>query len=265
MVYLGRGNLRVFRENDTIEKIRVALKSTRHKVSRKVPVSLFLFGSLKEAFGKDSEILTLFKLLPQDLLSPEKELSIVKRHLSDEDFQKVINIYRKRELQYLSNKSTVDNLFEKINRIDDDLKTKHIFHRYSEKLRLIVNSDISAIPDLVFDLFPEKVVDYYNRFSIEEIKKYDYNYDRLSNRLVKDSFSLTLGELSDKIYSEFKVGDRLSKKEIKEKLTRVGKDSGIFNVIKATDLARWFEIKEVNVYFGKNRVKGFQILSKKSS
>ena len=65
---------------------------------------------------------------------------------------------------------------------------------------------------------------------------------------------------------EFNIGDRIPKKDIKDKLKLIYDRVNIKQTAKAIDLEKWFEIKEVSIYLGENKkIHGFEILALKKN
>ena len=68
--------------------------------------------------------------------------------------------------------------------------------------------------------------------------------------------------MTDKIYQEFKVGDRLTRKKIKNKLQEIYSKLKINKKAKAIDLSVWFETKEVKIGSRGQQSRGFELIKK---
>lgn len=68
-------------------------------------------------------------------------------------------------------------------------------------------------------------------------------------------------ELRQAIYNNFKVGDRLSKKSIKQKLAVIYRDLGVVKNAKATDLKEYFKLVRTTISSNKHQEEGFKLES----
>ena len=89
-----------------------------------------------------------------------------------------------------------------------------------------------------------------------------YNVTKLYKRL--DIISFDPSKLKEKILSEFEVGNRYSKADIKDRLSRVYKELDYKASPKASDLNKYLEMKSCMLSEGSKRVNGFKILNKKN-
>ena len=110
-----------------------------------------------------------------------------------------------------------------------------------EKFNLLLNSIPKSFKNYYLTLGPDKCKAHKYRKKDMEIE-----YQRLLNNQGVD--------MDARIYDTFHAGDRIRKKEIKEKLGKIYADSGYDSPARAIDLGNWFELKEIQF-----RVKGTNI------
>ena len=66
------------------------------------------------------------------------------------------------------------------------------------------------------------------------------------------------------IYNEFKIGDKLSNTEIKERLRKLYKENNIDSTPKATDITSIFKVKKIKITLDTlERVNGLEIIELK--
>ena len=88
-----------------------------------------------------------------------------------------------------------------------------------------------------------------------------YQEDLILNEI---KFELNKDIIFNEICSNFLLGDKLSKKEIKERIGVVYKKLGIKSTAKAIDILNWFEVKEIRIVtVGGKRDHGFEIIALK--
>lgn len=117
----------------------------------------------------------------------------------------------------------------------------------------VKNTLLHKIPD-------PKFLNYYNFLGTAGCRAISYKENLILNK-IRDSLN------QDTVFLEvikvFKVGDRLTKKDIKTSLAKIYARSNIKATAKAIDLRRWFEIKRIMITpeKGSKRVGGFEILA----
>ena len=89
--------------------------------------------------------------------------------------------------------------------------------------------------------------------------KYDRYY--IEKELGVVTFSQEL--LESNIYSEFKVGDKITLSDIKSRLEVLYKSINYDKVAKAKDLENYFEVKNSSIYENGKKVKCYIIIKKK--
>ena len=115
--------------------------------------------------------------------------------------------------------------------------------------------------DIVENQMDEKIREYLS-LGKDRLKALGYNLTYLNKELQGRIASIdTLDAL---VYSEFNVGDRISRTEAKQKLSSIYQKVGINLAGKSTDLEKWFELEETSFRENGKKLVGFVIISKKS-
>lgn len=94
-----------------------------------------------------------------------------------------------------------------------------------------------------------------------QIRGLRYNLTRINRAMGITIFDK--GSFLEEIYSNFDIGQRYTKKYIKDKIGEIYKKADYKGTPKANDLEEWFNIKEVRIQVGSDRQAGFEIISKK--
>lgn len=116
---------------------------------------------------------------------------------------------------------------------------------FTDKMRLLCESSfIGRDLEDILNCIPMVFKNYYITLGKDKImslgcqkSKLDLEYGRLKNNQQNSS------SLDELIYSEFKVGEKYLKSDIKNKLGGIYSKSGIMATAKATDLENYFELK----------------------
>lgn len=139
-------------------------------------------------------------------------------------------------------------------------KKSDITEKYKYLCSLEESVALSCLPHL-----PESFINYYTVLGPEKLKALRYNITDL-----KREYERIIGnqeiDISKVVQSEFKVGDRITKSSIKDRLKKVYDSVGYSKTPKAVDLGDYFIIKSVDIKnesTGK-RDKGYEILAIKS-
>lgn len=164
--------------------------------------------------------------------------------------------YNKLDEWYLENKLYQP---ENLELADEFSKLFYRTDNFRNKMKLVCNW-LDSGKELPKTISP-RFLNYYNFLGTESCRSCGFQEYMILTRL-KDT--LLMDTIYSELVKEFKIGDKLSKKEIKERLGIVYKNANIKQTPKATDLSRWFEIKDVSIYPGENKkVHGFEILALK--
>ncbi len=248
----------------------------RNKTIKEVRYELMEFYTLEEPIIYKIHNLAVILL---KFTNPEINTSDLKYPLMESTLEKELSkIYvSEGELEsYLKTvypEFNISDLNEKLRWIEEnkdvekELDTFNLIPFYHDKMRYLCLLGEQLDPvhfDLFLNSIPKEFKNYYNvlgpggcsacSFKKSEMKK---EYDK---RVLNQNI-----DLEKEIYKEFKVGDRILKSEVKEKLGKIYNQIGYQASPKATDLEEWFELKSykvTNKETGK-RDHGFEIVSKK--
>lgn len=130
-------------------------------------------------------------------------------------------------------------------------------------IRLLAEKRYDGIREEVIKFMPFIIRKSYECLGIQWLRDNKYSMVKIMKRFelpVMDDEDI----LSDLIYQEFHEGDRLSKKFIKDRLRNIYQDLGLEDLTpKATELGKWFELRDLMVpdEFGKRKA-GFLLLRK---
>lgn len=107
----------------------------------------------------------------------------------------------------------------------------------------------------------DEIKSYYTTLGPQRLKGMGYHVTKIKKSLGIITFSQELLESS--IYSEFKVGDKITLVDIKDKLSYLYSSINYDKTPKATDLENYFEVKKCTINFPGKRVNGLEIIKKK--
>lgn len=144
--------------------------------------------------------------------------------------------------------------FYKVTRFAEKMKLFCEFMDQYKDNKYIMTSLLYRIPD-------PKFKSYYNFLGTAGCRAKKYQEDLILNEI---KFELNKDIIFNEICSNFLLGDKLSKKEIKERIGVVYKKLGIKSTAKAIDILNWFEVKEIRIVtVGGKRDHGFEIIALK--
>lgn len=178
------------------------------------------------------------------------------------DFSKYYEIQQKIETEDfgLSNKETN-------HKISDFLRGYQTLTRKGDKLRMLCELDM---PEGAMELILNQIQDsdhiksYYINLGPKRIRELGYNSTLIEKELGIVIFSPEL--LQEKIYSDFREGEKLLLVEIKDKLTDVYSSISYQKTPKAIDIKEFFEVKEymttITIENKKKRVHGYELIKK---
>ena len=151
--------------------------------------------------------------------------------------------------------------------VADFLRGYQTLTRRGDKLRMLCEIDMSKeAMDLILNQISDsdQVKSYYINLGPERIRQLGYNVTRMNKELGIVVFSPEL--LIEKIYSEFKEGDKYLLTEIKDKLKEIYSSINYKKTPKATDINEFFNIKEymiTKIIDGKKkRPTGYELLKR---
>lgn len=107
----------------------------------------------------------------------------------------------------------------------------------------------------------DEIKSYYTTLGSSKLKSLSYNSAKIKNHLGVVTFSQEL--LESNIYSEFKVGDKITLSDIKSRLEVLYKSINYDAAPKAKDLENYFEVKNSSIYENGKKVKCYIIIKKK--
>ena len=157
------------------------------------------------------------------------------------------------------NDATLSDIVKKV--LKSFLKRKGFYYI----MKFICENKVSEDEiELILSKLPDRYKDFYTTLGPEKCKANGY---KLSN--IKAEFESTylkdldLDSLKSKILSEFKVGEKYLKSEIKEKLRDIYTSESYAKTPKANDLEDYFEIKDCLVSKDGKKSHGFEIIKEK--
>ena len=133
-----------------------------------------------------------------------------------------------------------------------------------DKLKMLCEYGLSSDAiDIVLGQIADsdEIKSYYTTLGSSKLKSLSYNSAKIKNHLGIVTFSQELLESS--IYSEFKVGDKITLSDIKSRLEVLYKSINYDKVAKAKDLENYFEVKNSSIYENGKKVKCYIIIKKK--
>lgn len=133
----------------------------------------------------------------------------------------------------------------------DELKTVY------EKLYFLCEADLSEDARRIVENQVDGKIKSYLTIGKDRLKALGYNSTKINKELGN---SVTNNSIEEVIYSEFKVGERISKANIKDQLSKIYNDLGLIKSAKASDLRDWFELKECKIEIDGNWKNGFELV-----
>ena len=135
---------------------------------------------------------------------------------------------------------------------------------FKSKLKYLCEYGFSdEVIGIVLDQIGEhdNIKSYYISLGSQKLRALGYDKYKIEKELGIVTFSYELLESS--IYSEFKVGDKLTLSSIKDRLDYLYKSISYTATPKATDLEKFFEIKNSSIYEDGKKIKCYTLLKKK--
>lgn len=156
---------------------------------------------------------------------------------------------------------------ETSHKISEFLRGYQTLTRKGDKLRMLCELEMpEGAMKLILNQLQDsdQVKSYIVNLGIKRIKELGFNLSRLNKELGIVAFSPEL--LQEKIYSEFREGEKLLLVEIKDKLTDVYFSINYQKTPKAIDIKEFFEVKEymttIIIEDKKKRVHGYELIKK---
>lgn len=107
----------------------------------------------------------------------------------------------------------------------------------------------------------DEIKSYYTTLGSQRLKGMGYHVTKIKRSLGIITFSQELLESS--IYSEFKIGDKITLADIKLKLEYLYKSINYDAASKAKDLENYFEVKNSSIYENGKKIKCYTLINKK--
>ena len=148
------------------------------------------------------------------------------------------------------------------NNLEDFLYKFNEFRFFTDKMRLLCESNISNVLEVV----PIEYKNYYITLGPEKIKSLSYQKSKLEEEYNKlKNNQDTIFDFINELIVLFPLNSRVSYIEIKKSLSDLYTKIGLIKSPKATDLLEYFEVKKIKITIddGK-RVDGYEILSIKT-
>ena len=134
---------------------------------------------------------------------------------------------------------------------------------FRERLKLVCTTGFDpATQKVLLDQLPIEYSNFYYVLGPDKCRANEYKRSLLASEYNK---CLDRGktELINKIHETFIIGEVYLKRTIKQKLGDIYNEMEITRVPKATDLGKYFKLKECNTYDGSGkRVKGYEIIGR---
>jgi len=167
----------------------------------------------------------------------------------------------------IHNKLTKDDIINQ--EVNNFLKVFYTLPTMYEKLKMLCESKLSpkAIEIVLGQMSDsDEIKSYYTTLGPERLRALAYNKTYIKKELGIVMFNPLL--LQNHIYHDFKVGDKLSLAEIKQKLFNIYSEINYSKTPKASDIENYFEVKEVSLFDKKpdgsrKRIKAYELLSQK--
>ena len=165
--------------------------------------------------------------------------------------------------------SKADIFPELENNITEFLAKFDSYTQFTDKMKLLCKCELGRVQiENILEQLPINFKNYYSTIGPERIRNLQYKNSMIQEEYERLKNNQEVGcDLDKAIYEAFLVGNRYLKTEIKLKLKEIYDELSILGNPKASDLGKYFELKEVNMVdpsTGK-RVKGYEILSKKEN
>ena len=246
-------------------------------------------GRLNEWFEDDPKIYQIFHIHKEKLeryiwvnrenilnLNTSSELSVYKYlkekypfEIKSDKFKivdnKVIKLkFNKLDVKYNEFFSSNTNELKDTNNLIvsqfiQNYQSTNIFAKRMELLCEFLDNNID-LKDSILNLIDKKYFNYYDFLGTKGCKVISYKEDLILDKI---RFELDKEIISKEVYSNFKLGDKLDRKEIKSRLSSIFSKLNLKKTPKASDLDNWFEIKDIMMTAANKRIHGFEIIALK--
>lgn len=193
----------------------------------------------------------------------------------EDPIEKIRNIFIKPKKELPKFKAWVLKIEEYMssledNKINQEIKT--FFEKYKllktelERLKFICKAQLSEQARSVIENLVDDRIKSFLTLGPERLRGLSYNITKINKEL--DIITFNQDNLRNAILYEFKEGDKLSRSEIKDRLSNIYNQIGYKKTPKAVDLEEWFTLKKIQINTrledgSYKRDHGFEILAKK--
>ena len=198
--------------------------------------------------------------LGSNLNSIQDILDYVIKDYGEDSISKYLEVTKKKEMKVYSEDSKINSEIIKFINTYETLTTIY------DKLKMLCEYPVSKeVIQIVLDQIGEhdNIKSYYISLGSQKLRALGYDKYKIEKELGIVTFSYELLESS--IYSEFKVGDKLTLSSIKDRLDYLYKSISYTATPKATDLEKFFEIKNSSIYEDGKKIKCYTLLSRKEA
>ena len=221
-----------------------------------IDIIKYLFLTKEEYMNYLENLITILgdKFSVSSVLDYIKTDSLINKDL----YSKYLEIVKSRESGIYCEDDIVNQEVSEFLRVYTKLSTIH------DKLKMLCEYGLSSDAiDIVLGQIADsdEIKSYYTTLGSSKLKSLSYNSAKIKNHLGVVTFSQELLESS--IYSEFKVGDKITLSDIKSRLEVLYKSINYDKVAKAKDLENYFEVKNSSIYENGKKVKCYIIIKKK--
>ena len=246
-------------------------------------------GRLNEWFEDDPKIYQIFHIHQEKLeryiwvnrenilnLNTSSELSVYKYlkekypfEIKSDKFKivdnKVIKLkFNKLDVKYNEFFSSNTNELKDTNNLIvsqfiQNYQSTNIFAKRMELLCEFLDNNID-LKDSILNLIDKKYFNYYDFLGTKGCKAISYKEDLILDKI---RFELDKEIISKEVYSNFKLGDKLDRKEIKSRLSSIFSKLNLKKTPKSADLDNWFKIKDIIMTASNKRIHGFEIIALK--
>ena len=166
--------------------------------------------------------------------------------------------------------SSINSEFSEVDLVN--LELERFFSEYDnygtlyDKLKLFCNFEFSDdnIYEIALSQVDESLKSYLISLGRDRIKALGYNQTKIDRELGIKMFNIS--DLGNHIRSNFKLGDRYTLSDLKEKLRELYIRIGYKATPKANDILEYFEVREYSEYEklsdgGRRKIRGYELLS----
>ena len=131
-----------------------------------------------------------------------------------------------------------------------------------DKLKWLCEAELSEEARRIIEDRIEDKMKSYLSLGKDRLKALGYNSTRI-NKELEESVIFRNGNLDEKIYSNFKIGDKLTRNEIKEKLEQIYFELNINKTPKAQSIEEWFMVRRYQLRKNGKVKEGLELIKRK--